>query len=123
MKRTLNKTHKTLIDMFMSRGKMTFEEATKKADETIGENTNTIQYYVTTISYDLSDIQSGAMVKTPAEYFKNLEQAKIFQLNGILTRLQYSSMDSIHENYTQTEISDMKEELKDLSETFPEYVI
>jgi len=123
MKRTLNKTHKALVDMFMSREKMSFKEATKKADETIGENTNTIQYYVTTISYDLSDVQSGVVVKTPAEYFKNLEQAKIFQLNGILTRLGYSSMDSIHSKYTQTEIKAMKKELKELSNEFPEYVL
>jgi len=122
MRRTTDSTYNSLFRMFISRG-MTNEEAIKMATDAIGETKNTIMYYVSTISYDLSDIQNGAMVKTPAEYFKNLEQAKIFQLNGILTRLKYSSHDSIHDDYSQSEIEAMKDELHDLSEEFPEYVI
>lgn len=125
MKRNLKSTHNSLVRLFVEHEHLSLEVATEKAETMMHGASNNIQYYVTTINYELNDIQSGARVKTPAEYFNNIVQAKIFQLNGILTKLKYSKegSDSIHYNYNTVDIQSMQDELKELSETYPEYVL
>ena len=119
MNRTLNTTRNQLVKMFVSRG-MTLDESDSKADKILSGTKNTIMYYVTTISFDLCDIQSNVRVKTPAKYFNNLIQAKIFQLNGILSQLENGTT---KKSYTELECSMMKSELSSLTAEYPEYVV
>ncbi len=123
MKRNITKTFDGLVKMFISHDNISEEEARIKAQEVIDDPKTGLRYYVALADFSMSDISRGAMVKTPAKYFNNLDHAKIFQLKRILQNCDSENHYSEWEDYSYEQVEDMITELKELSEEYPEYVV
>ncbi len=123
MKRNITKTFDGLVKLFMSHDDMSEADAKIKAQEIIDDPKTGLRYYVALGSFSMSDISKGAMVKTPAKYFNNLDHAKIFQLKNILANQDKENHYSEWEVYSYEQVEDMIIELKELSEIYPEYVV
>jgi len=120
MKRTTTATYDSLIKLLEER--QPDIDAHAVAIEEIEEHKDTLKYYVTTLGEpSLRDIMGGALVKTPAKYFTNLNKAIIYQNKIIMDAHYADKKPDWLINFTIEELNDIQNELENLSETYPEY--
>ena len=90
------------------------------------------KYYVTFFSYKMGSIAKDTYIKTPCKYFDSFEQAKIFQLRGILEAQQFKDDDLTERRmvfsdnlfmHCDLELSDKQNELNTLIDEYPEFAI
>jgi len=124
MKRTLTSTFDNMVALI--KRKEPHIDAIKKAEEEFKNQNIKLKYYVTTIGMPkLSDIAEGTLVKTPAKYFDNLIQAKLFQDKIILDESK-KNIDERHiwfDSITNDELNFVKNEFNNLIKNYPEYAI
>jgi len=124
LKRTLTSTFDNMVSLV--KRKEPSIDAVKKAKEEFENQNIKLRYYVTIIGNPkLSDIAEGVLVKTPAKYFDNLIQAKIFQDRIVIEESQkkYNDRQIWFENLTDEEFKSIKNEYQYLIKKYPEYAL